>query len=130
MTAHISDRWPNFSEDELACKGDGTLSMNCAFMDRLQALRDAYGKPMIVTSGYRSPEYNATISKTGTDGPHTTGRAVDIAIRGREAYVLLSLAIELGFTGIGVSQKGEARFLHLDDLTAEEGFPRPWIWSY
>jgi hypothetical protein len=36
----------------------------------------------------------------------------------------LRLALELGFTGIGVQQKGTGRFIHLD-LRAV-----PAIWSY
>jgi hypothetical protein len=31
------------------------------------------------------------------------------------------------FTGIGIQQKGGARFIHLDDLT---GVGRPTVWSY
>jgi len=37
------------------------------------------------------------------------------------------LALELGFTGIGVQQKGTGRFPHLDTL---EEPPRPNVWSY
>jgi zinc D-Ala-D-Ala carboxypeptidase len=57
---------------------------------------------------------------------HSTGRAVDIAVR------LLQLALQEGFTGIGIQQTGEGRFLHLDDIQPEDEFhvPRPWIWSY
>jgi zinc D-Ala-D-Ala carboxypeptidase len=40
------------------------------------------------------------------------------------------LALEQGFTGIGVSQKGAIRFIHVDDLPDAPGQPRPTIWSY
>lgn len=58
------------------------------------------------------------------DGTHSRGIAVDIAISGADALRLLDLALELGFTGVGVQQKGEGRFLHLDtrDTLA--------LWSY
>jgi hypothetical protein len=36
------------------------------------------------------------------------------------------IAMEAGFTGIGVQQKGTGRFLHLDTL---EGDLRPTVWS-
>ena len=59
--------WPNFSFDEMACKGSGECEMNPEFMDRLQALRDALGAPLPVTSGYRSREYNARVSSKTTE---------------------------------------------------------------
>jgi zinc D-Ala-D-Ala carboxypeptidase len=39
----------------------------------------------------------------------------------------LRLAFKLGFTGIGVQQKGSGRFIHLDTM---EGGTRPTVWSY
>ena len=36
----------------------------------------------------------------------------------------------VGFTGIGVNQKGGARFLHLDTIESSPARPRPTIWSY
>ena len=126
------DDFENFSRSELACRHSNEAYMDEDFMYRLQDLRRKYGKAMRVTSGYRSPEHPAEAHRkeSGRLGPHTTGRAVDIAVQGSEAYALMRLAMQMGFTGIGVQQKGEKRFLHLDDLTSSDGFPRPWVWSY
>ena len=124
-------RWENFTEDEMRCKGSGEIAMDQRFMDRLQNLRNLYGKPVIVTSGYRSPEYNAEVSpKTGRTGPHTTGRAADIQCSGADAFELIARALDRGFFGIGIYQKGphKNRFIHLDDL--EPGEFRPRIWTY
>lgn len=133
MTEEIADpaawRWPHFSPDELRCKGDGTLRMSASFLDRLEKLRVAYGKPLVITSAYRSPEYNQKVAETGADGPHTTGHAVDIATSGQDALLILQLALGLGFTGFGLNQKGMSRFIHLDDL-ARPDFPRPALWTY
>ena len=123
-------RWPNFGRHEFACKGSGQCRMAPLFMDKVQLLRERYNKPMRISSGYRSPEHNAKVSSTGTEGPHTTGRAVDIMVSRGDAYLLLKLALEMNFTGIGISQKGENRFIHLDDLTEDETAPRPTVWSY
>lgn len=96
-----------------------------AFMEKVEALRRLYNRPMPVTSAARCPAHNAKVSSTGTTGPHTTGRAIDIGVRGADALDLVRVALSLGgFTGIGVSQKGSARFIHFDDL------PRKAIWSY
>ena len=101
--------------------------MDPKFMDILQSIRLAYDQPMQITSGYRCSEHNEAVSSTGNGGPHTTGRAVDIGCRGANALNLLAIAIRHGISGVGVSQKGESRFLHLDDAPVN---PRPAIWSY
>ena len=124
-------RWPHFTPEEMACKHCGALSVDTEFMDRLEDLRHEYGRPMVVSSGYRCPAYNETVSTTGPKGPHTTGCAVDISVRGRDAYDLLQLAVshQHAFTGIGINQKGAGRFLHLDSLQAP-WHPRPALWTY
>lgn len=120
-----------FSEAEMRCKcGCGRADMSPGFMFKLDSLRERYGKPLIVTSGFRCAEHNLKVSETGSAGPHTTGRAVDFAVGGPDAIRLLSLALAGGFNGFGINQKGASRFIHLDDLTNEMLFPRPSIWSY
>ena len=104
--------------------------MDPAFMEKLQLIREDYGKPLYPSSGFRSGSYNNTVSKTGFHGPHTTGHAVDILISGSEAIRLMEIALRHGITSIGVSQRGQhsKRFLHFDDLT--DSANRPWTWSY
>lgn len=101
-----------------------------AFMEKIETLRLAYGKPLKVTSAARCPDYNDKVSGTGRTGPHTTGRAIDFAIDRGDAYLLASLAFASGFSGIGFQQKGANRFMHVDDLPNKPGQPRPTIWSY
>lgn len=120
---------PHFRRSELVCScGCGGLPEQC-FLDALHELRVAYGDPMILNSAYRCPDYNAQVSSTGRDGPHTIG-AVDVRLNGRDAHRLLAVALELGWTGIGIKQHGAhaGRFIHLDFLTYPK--PRPWVWSY
>ena len=117
---------PHFKKAELACKcGCGMLPAQ-SFMDKVETLRLAFGKPMPVNSAARCPFHNANVSGTGADGPHTTGRAIDLGVRGADAFEVVRLALLLGFTGIGVAQKGASRFIHIDDLVTG----RPTIWSY
>lgn len=132
MTDRVDWRWLNFSIEELKCKHCGAHILIPEFMDKLQALRTEYGKPMKITSAYRCSAHNNAVSSTGVHGPHTTGEAVDIACSGADAYKLVSLAIKHGFTGIGVAQKGphEKRFIHLDTLPNAVGQPRPTVWTY
>lgn len=116
-----------FSDEELKCKHCGELKFNPQTKIRLNALRTALGKPMIISSGYRCSEYNAEKGYTQT---HATGQAVDISCSHQDAFNILRLAGEFGFTGIGISQKGSGRFIHLDDLAANNKRPRPHVWSY
>lgn len=120
---------PEFTHDEFACKHTGECEMREDFMDALHRLRMHYGKPMVITSGYRSPRHPIEASKQ-KPGAHTMGIACDIAVSGENAMALLHLALAHGFTGIGVNQRGSSRFIHLDMGTVADGLPRPAIWSY
>lgn len=142
QVARLSDlnliewRWPHFRPAELVCEcshsktcdGAGSLLFHEETLDRLEKLRLKYAAPMVITSGYRSPEHNDRVSNTGRTGPHTTGRAVDVKVVGGAArFRLIELAIEFGFTGIGVAKS----FVHLDDVpVGEKAIPRPAIWTY
>lgn len=120
-----------FTHGELACKcGCGRADMDPRFMERLDRLREKHGKAMVPTSGFRCENHVSERSKT-TVGAHRQGRAVDIAATGQEAFRLMTLALEVGFTGIGISQRSQQpRFIHLDDAPNAEGQPRPTVWSY
>jgi len=123
--------WKYFTEDELKCKGTDECYMDGQFMAQLEALRHDFNEPMIISSAYRSIGYNTTIGGAA-HSPHLQGKAVDVVINGKAAYRLLKLALQYGFTGIGVAQRGphERRFLHLDTMESSDVHPRPWIWSY
>lgn len=103
--------------------------MDPLFMKKLTALRREYAKPIIINSAYRDPEYHPIESEKDKPGAHAYGRAADIAIRGADAHELLLLAIK-HFPRVGIQQKGSGRFIHVDDMTEDEGFPSPHIWSY
>jgi zinc D-Ala-D-Ala carboxypeptidase len=121
----------HFTAGEFVCKcGCGGNAVQPGLIYRLDELRSQYAKPIVITSGYRCPDHNARVSSTGRTGPHTTGLAADIGVSGRDAVALLRLALQAGFTGIGVQQKGVGRFIHLDMIPDSHAAKRPWIWSY
>lgn len=124
-------KWKEF--DQKGLPGSGELYMDREFVELLDELRGVCGFPFIISSAYRSPEYNNKVSSSGLKGPHTTGKAVDILVYGKQAHKLIDLATKFEFKGIGISQKGDykTRFVHLDTLSDNENnAPRPWIWSY
>jgi zinc D-Ala-D-Ala carboxypeptidase len=122
-----------FTLDELKCKcgecNSTGAEMDIEFMRTLDTIREACGFPLFLSSAYRCPTYNQKVSSTGLAGPHTTGMAVDVLVRGEKAIVFLGKCIEAKITGYGIQQKGSGRFIHIDILTAPE-FPRPTIYSY
>lgn len=123
-------KYPNFSKSEFDCKHTGKNEMQHEFMTKLQELRTSYGKSMRITSGYRDYTHPVEAKKPNKNGSHPTGLAADIAVERGDAYQLLKLALQLGFTGIGIQQKGGGRFIHLDTIGDNALQPRPTIWSY
>jgi len=124
---------PHFTlktDPKIACSCGCEFVPDQDFMQKLEVFRVMLGFSMTINSGARCPAYNAQVSATGTTGPHTTGRAVDIGIRNEEALEITEKARKAGFTGIGINQKGNGRFIHLDDLPNAPNQPRPHIWSY
>jgi len=119
-------KYPNFTAAEFACSHCGANEVKESLLEKLQVLRTKYGKPMKITSGYRCPKHPIEAKKTAP-GAHASGLACDVGVTGGEAHEILKLAFELGFTGIGVQQKGTGRFIHLDLMTSPN---RPTVWSY
>lgn len=122
---------PHFSAAELTCKcGCGMLPQE-DFVQKVEGLRVAFGRALSVSSAARCAKYNLTVSNTGLEGPHTTGRAIDLLVDRKNTFELLELVFSLGgFTGVGIKQHGGGRFVHLDDLPNSPEHPRPTVWSY
>jgi len=119
---------PFFKPMEFMCKHCGVERMEPEFIDRLFTLRKEWKRPMIFSSAYRCAKHPQEAVKA-IPGSHTTGRAADVVTQGKDAAALVQLAMGLGFTGFGISQKGHiGRFIHLDDMP--ESVNRPMIWSY
>lgn len=103
------DKYRYFKKHEFDCQETGENEMQPAFVDKLSELRALYGKPMTITSGYRSPNHSIEKAKD-KPGFHTQGIAADIYATGADKYRLVKLAFDLGFTGIGIDKT----FIHLD----------------
>ena len=102
-----------FSDEELRCQcGCGQLKFDPIVRNNLNHIREDYGKPMYVTSGYRCEQHPIEARKE-KPGEHSTGMCVDIACSGWETAELTQLAIKYGATRIGWNQKGGSRFIHM-----------------
>ena len=104
-------RWKNFSPAEIACRGTGQLKLHPEALDKLQALRDRLGKPLIVRSAYRSPEHNRNVGGAPRS-KHMDGTAFDIAMSNHDPAVFEAAAREVGFLGFGFYPR--SGFIHID----------------
>ena len=116
---------PNFSKADMSCRsGCGLDHMDHQFMRMLQQMWNELG-PLPVTSGVRCEKHN---DHTGgyPKSAHLQSKGADIRIFGPRALKLVEESRRIGFSRIGISQKGDksSRFIHLDIL------PRTAIWSY
>ncbi len=100
-------RWPNFSPAEIACRGTGKLLINETALDKLQALRDRLGMPLIVRSAYRSPEHNRAVGGA-TRSKHLDGAAFDISMANHDPAAFEAAAREGGFLGLSALVPGTA----------------------
>ncbi|MBO6688583.1 MAG: hypothetical protein JJ931_10905 [Henriciella sp.] len=115
--------WPNFEIAELACRC-GQRFCNGAywhapdFLNQLQELRDRCGKPLVISSAHRCPQWNALVG--GAPFLRHKQIAVDVRLSGHDRTGLRARAEQLGFTGFGLGRS----FIHLD-LRA-----RRTVWYY
>jgi zinc D-Ala-D-Ala carboxypeptidase len=124
-------KWKYFdpaTDSKMTCScGCGRMDLKDSFMQKMVRIREKVGVALFVTSGSRCPDHNNKVSSTGYWGPHTTGRAIDVAAASsRIRFLLIKAALEEGITRIGIGKT----FLHFDDLTKADGFDEDVIWHY
>ena len=103
---------PNFSRAEMSCRcGSGLDHMDEHFMKMLQQLRNELG-PLPVTTRIRCERHNHE-SGGYPKSAHLKSKEADIWIFGLRALQLVEEARRIGFSGIGISQKGDksSRFI-------------------
>ena len=72
----------NFKVKEFACKdGSDTVKLCMVTVGILQSIRDYFGKPVIINSGYRTPSHNKKVGGA-TNSQHVVGTACDIKVAG------------------------------------------------
>lgn len=115
----------NFRLSEFACADkSNTVLVSDELVAILQRVREHFGKPVIITSAYRTPSHNKKVG--GTSGSrHLTGEAADFVIKGvspaKIGYYLEGLSasgigvyISRGFVHVDVREVGKWRGLIID----------------
>lgn len=79
----------------------------------LDPLRKAYGKPITVNSGYRSPELNKAVNGSKTSD-HVYGRAADITVFTKEGNKkLFDLILKLGLPFDQLINESDYSWVHV-----------------
>jgi uncharacterized protein YcbK (DUF882 family) len=80
---------------------------------KLENFAISLGRPIVMSSGYRSPAYNATLSGAASKSLHMRRMAADIRWGTSNVQARIDMvqkAIDAGFTGIGCYNN----FIHVD----------------
>lgn len=109
---------PHFKVKEFHSKRDPTdvVKVDEKLLTLLERIRAHVGKPIHVNSGYRSPEYNATLKNASPRSQHCNGKAADIWVEGVTPKQIAEIAeCYLGSSGgIGIYKN----FTHVDVRTS------------
>ena len=103
----------NFQVKEFACsdKSD-TIFISPSLVEVLQMIRNHFGKPVNINSGFRTQRYNDSLPNSGKYSQHLYGKAVDIRVTGvkpkKVAEYVETLIPNTG--GIGIY----SNFVHID----------------
>ena len=121
-------KWFKLSEFDSPDKEGSGEMMDEAFMQKLDLARDIYGHPMIITSGFRTIDYNRMLINKGykakKNSSHLLGYAADIHCdSSRKRYLLIEALLDAGFTRIGIAES----FIHVDSDPEKDNLV---IWTY
>ena len=93
----------SFRVREFACRdGSDPLFVDSALVQLLQNIRDHFGAPVVITSGYRTAAHNKSVGGAKSS-QHLLGRAADIQVAGVSVEDVAAYAESLmpGWGGVG-----------------------------
>lgn len=107
--------------------GSGLTGMDHDFMFKLDSLRDRWGRPIHINSGFRTPAHNAMQPDAKPNSAHLRGKAADCGdMSGLEDCIRFALlAAYMGFKRIGISKHGT--YVHVD---SDDSLPQAVTWFY
>lgn len=123
------DKYPNFTPWEFRCRDRENKSfkgpyaeqikVDLRLVERLQKARKLIGKPITITSAYRTPSYNDHIVGAKSSR-HILGHAADVSVKDIAGEVLAHFMYMSGFRRVGLAQT----WCHVDVGPGEA------YWSY
>lgn len=110
---------PAFKVREFRCRdGSDAIMIDQTLVVLLQAIREHFGKPVTITSGYRTAAHNTAVGGAKSS-QHLLGRAADIQVQDTDPLAVAAYAESLmpGWGGVGryPVKPGRARgWVHVD----------------
>ena len=111
----------HFRVYEFACSdGSDVVFVSQALVDILEAIRVHFGRPVTVTSGYRTVSYNASIKNSSKKSQHCNGLAADIQVEGHTPLEVYNYTCSLlgDHGGVGIYNT----FVHVDVRASKSRF--------
>lgn len=112
----------NFDVSEFACHGNGcctTVLIDEQLAQYVQMIRDHFGKPITISSGYRCEKHNKSVGGA-TASRHAKGQAADIVVKGVAPAEVAKYAESIGIKGIGLYETNkDGHFVHIDTRTSK-----------
>ena len=94
---------PAFKVREFRCRdGSDAIMIDQTLVVLLQAIREHFGKPVTITSGYRTAAHNTAVGGAKSS-QHLLGRAADIQVQDTDPLAVAAYAESLmpGWGGVG-----------------------------
>ena len=111
----------HFSLKEFASHdGADEVKIDMLLIEYLEKIRQHFGKPIHINSGYRTPEHNAKVGGV-KNSYHTKGRAADIVVQGVKSLDVARFAETFVCGGVGWYEAKS--FTHIDTR------PRHVLWK-
>jgi len=112
-----------FQLKEFACPCCGANGTDHKFIELLDHIREQYGKPMVIKSGYRCKKHNDEVGGV-PESAHVVGLAADIGCTfAADRMKLVTLALANGINRIGIAKS----FIHVD---ISKDLPQQVMWTY
>lgn len=121
----------HLSWDELACHdaartpypAEWRLTRAVQLAEAFEAIRAIWGVPITVTSGYRTPAYNASVGGA-PHSQHVQGLALDLeppdGVTVQDFWdEILRMAEDAGIRGVGYAAPSKGHFVHIDCRDAD-----------
>lgn len=102
----------NFKSTEFDCKCKDYCNetiIDAELVETLQNIRDHFGKPITINSGYRCKTHNKNVGGV-SNSQHLKGKATDIVVKGVKPTEVAQYAESIGVRGIGLYNWG----VHID----------------
>lgn len=108
----------NFAAREFDCNGSGCCTetkIDEKLVEYAQKIRDRFGVPVTIGSGYRCPVHNGNVPNAANKSKHTLGMAADIGVEGVAPVEVAKYAESIGVNGIGLYDTDkDGHFVHID----------------